>query len=126
MPGRPARPRWPGIRSRRRAARGSMTRTTPPRRPGRWGPEAPAAGASRVRAKMAQAVQLAALHGATATDRALGQAAAAGRFADGDLASVIAHQALAGPGETSRAGEDRTLAQGTGGWAPRGGQEENR
>lgn len=91
-----------------------------------WLAEAAAAGASRVRSKMAKAVQLAALHGAQAVDRALGQAAAAGRFADGDLASVIAHQALAVPGETSRAGEDRTLAQGTGGWAPRGGQEENR
>ena len=45
---------------------------------GLWLAEAAAAGASRVRAKMAQAVQLAALHGAAATDRALGQAAAAG------------------------------------------------
>ena len=53
-------------------------------------------------------------------------AAAAGRFADGDLASVIAHQALAVPGETSRAGEDRSLAQGTGGWAPRSGKEGSR
>jgi hypothetical protein len=91
-----------------------------------WLAEAAAAGASRVRSKMAKAVQLAALHGAQAVDRALGQAAAAGRFAGGDLASIIAHQALAVPGKTSRAGEDRTLAQGTGGWAPCGGQEENR
>jgi hypothetical protein len=69
------------------------------------------AGASRVRAKMSQAVQLAVPHGAQAVDRTLGQAAAAGRFADGDLASILAHQASAAPGETSRAGEDRTLAQ---------------
>ena len=61
---------------------------------------------ARVRAKMAQAVQLAALHGPEAVDRALGQAAAAGRFADGDLASILAHQASAAPGEPSRAGED--------------------
>jgi hypothetical protein len=91
-----------------------------------WLAEAAAAGASRVRVKMAQAVQLAALHGADAIDAALGQAAAAGRFADGDLASVVAHQAAAAPGEASRAGEQATLAQGTGGWAARDGQEATR
>ena len=84
---------------------------------GLWLAEAAAAGTPRVRAKMGQAVQLAALHGAQAVDRALGQAAAAGRFAGGDLASILAHQASAAPGEPSRAGEDRTLAQGTSGWA---------
>jgi hypothetical protein len=88
-----------------------------------WLAEAAAAGASRVRAKMATAVQLAALHGAIATDRALGQAAAAGRFADADLGSILAHQASAAAGEPSRAGEQSSLAQGTGGWARRGGQE---
>ncbi len=72
---------------------------------------------------MAQAVQLAALHGTTAVDQALGQSATAGRFADGDLAAIIAHQASAGAGEASRASEQRTLAQGTGGWARHGGQE---
>jgi hypothetical protein len=45
-----------------------------------------------VRAKMARAVQLAALHGTAEVDRALGKAAAAGRFADGDLAAILAHQ----------------------------------
>lgn len=73
---------------------------------------------------MAQAVQLAALHGAEAVDRALGQAAAAGRFADGDLAAILAHQACAAPGEPSRAGEQRTLAQGTSGWARHNGGQE--
>ena len=91
---------------------------------GLWLAEAAAAGASRVRSKMARAVQMAALHGAGAVDRALGQAAAAGRFADGDLAAVLAHQASAVPGEPSRAGESRTLAQGTGGWAARDGRQE--
>jgi hypothetical protein len=91
---------------------------------GLWLGEAAATGASRVRSKMAQAVQLAALHGAQAVDRALGQAAASGRFADGDLASILAHQASAAPGEPSRAGEARTLAQGTSGWAPRDGRQE--
>jgi Mu transposase, C-terminal domain len=91
---------------------------------GLWLAEAAAAGASRVRSKMAQAVQMAVLHGAQEVDRALGQAAAAGRFADGDLAAILAHQASAAPGEPSRAGETRTLAQGTGGWAARDGRQE--
>jgi transposase len=91
---------------------------------GLWLAEAAGAGAARVRAKMAQAVQLAALHGAEAVDRALGQAAASGRFADGDLAAILIHQACAAPGEPSRAGEARTLAQGTRGWARHGGSQE--
>jgi hypothetical protein len=87
---------------------------------GLWLGEAAAAGTPRVRSKMTKAVQLAALHGAQAVDRALGQAAASGRFADGGLGSILARQALAAPGEPSRAGEDRSLAQGTGGRAARG------
>jgi hypothetical protein len=90
---------------------------------GLWLAEAAAAGASRVRAKMAQAVQLAALHGAAATDRALGQAAAAGRFAEPDLAAILAHQASAAEGEPARAGEQSSLAQGTRGWARHGETE---
>jgi hypothetical protein len=90
---------------------------------GLWLAEAAAAGASRIRAKMGQAVQLAALHGAGATDRALGQAASAGRFADGDLAAILAHQAAAAGGEPSRAGERASLAQGTAGWARHDGTE---
>jgi hypothetical protein len=82
-----------------------------------WLGEAAAAGASRIRAKMAEAAQLAALHGADAVDQALGQAAAAGRFADGDLTAIIAHQAAGSGGEPSRAGERASLAQGTAGWA---------
>jgi len=88
-----------------------------------WLAEAAAAGATRVRAKMAEAVQLAVLHGAAAVDRALGEAAAAGRFAGRDLASILARQATAAPGEPSRAGQQATLAQGTSGWARHGGQE---
>ena len=91
---------------------------------GLWLAEAAAAGAARVRSKMARAVQMAALHGTGPVDRALGQAAAAGRFADGDLTAILAHQASAAPGEPSRAGEDRTLAQGTGGWAARNAGQE--
>ena len=88
-----------------------------------WLAEAAATGASRVRATMATAVQLAALHGPGATDRALGQAAAAGRFGGGDLAAILARQAAAAEGEPSRAGEQSSLAQGTAGWARHGGQE---
>ena len=44
---------------------------------------------------MAEAVTLAALHSAVVVDRALGRAAVTGRFGDGDLASIIAHQASA-------------------------------
>ena len=75
---------------------------------------------------MAQAVQLAVLHGAAGVDRALGQAAAAGRFAEHDLAAILAHQASAADGEPSRAGEQSSLAQGTAGWARHCGTEATR
>ena len=88
-----------------------------------WLGEAAAAGASRIRVKMAEAVQLAALHGPAVADAALGRAAAAGRFADGDLAAILAHQATAGSGEPSRATEHASLAQGTRGWAQHDGTE---
>jgi hypothetical protein len=87
-----------------------------------WLAEAAAAGSSRVRAKMAGAVQMAALHGSLVVDRALGEAAAAGRFADHDLASILAHQATAADGELSRATEQASLAQGTSAWARQAGQ----
>jgi hypothetical protein len=48
-----------------------------------WLIAAAAAGASRVRRKLAEAVDLAKLHGATQVDEALRAAADAGRFADG-------------------------------------------
>jgi hypothetical protein len=87
---------------------------------GLWLAEAAATGASRVRAKMARAVQLACLHPATDVDRAQGQAAAAGRFGEGDLDTILAHQACATAGPASRASEAATLAQGTTGWAALG------
>lgn len=61
--------------------------------------KAAAAGTSRVRRKMAEAVDLAKLHGADLVNHALETCARAGRFADGDLASVLAHQARTGGGE---------------------------
>jgi hypothetical protein len=93
---------------------------------GLWLAEAAAAGAARVRAKMAAAIQLARLHPAEAVDRALGQAAAAGRFGEHDLASILVHQASAAAGEPSRAAEQHTLAQGTSAWARHGGREADR
>ena len=63
-----------------------------------WLTEAAATGAGRVRAKMAEAVELARLHGDAVVDRALGQAGTSGRFAEGDLAAILSHQATALPG----------------------------
>ncbi|MGH9057987.1 MAG: Mu transposase domain-containing protein, partial [Acidimicrobiales bacterium] len=57
----------------------------------RWLREACGAGVARIRAKMSQAVELAALVGATPVDRALGMAALASRFEEGDLASILDH-----------------------------------
>jgi hypothetical protein len=82
-----------------------------------WLTEAAAAGATRVRAKMGEAVELARLHGDTVVDRALGQAGLAGRFAEGDVAAILTYQATALPGPAGRAGQRHTLAQGTAGWA---------
>ena len=55
-----------------------------------WLVEAAAAGTSRMKVKMAQAVTLARLHGTERLDWALGHAAMFGRFAEGDLASILA------------------------------------
>lgn len=78
-----------------------------------WLIEAGAAGASRVKVKMAEAVELAALEGHTRVDWALGQAATFGRFGEGDLSSILAaHPA----GSSRRAGEDHSLQDGTHTW----------
>ena len=82
-----------------------------------WLTEAGAAGTTRVRAKMAEAVSLAKLLDADRVGWALGHAAVTGRFGEGDLASILAYQATARPGPTHTASEHRSLAQGTGGWA---------
>jgi len=57
-----------------------------------WLIKAAAAGASRVRRKMAEAVDLAKLHGGEQVEHALKVCADAGRFAEGDLAAILAHQ----------------------------------
>ena len=84
----------------------------------RWLTEAAASGAARIRSKMARAVELAAVVGADRVDAALGLAAIAGRFADGDLASIIDH--LAAERETVGvviADEAHSAQPGTSGWA---------
>jgi hypothetical protein len=81
-----------------------------------WLKEAGAAGASRVRTKMADAVALAKLAGVEAVDWALGHAAIYGRFAEGDLASIVAHHAGGGDGEVHRASESRSLQTATSAW----------
>ena len=65
-----------------------------------WLVEAASAGTSRIKTKMAQAVDPARLHGHTRVDWALGHAATYGRFADGDPASILAAHP---PGQRRRA-----------------------
>jgi len=76
---------------------------------------------------MARAVELAAVVGAGKVDAALGLAAIAGRFADGDLASIIDHLAAERQvGEVVRADEAHSAQPGTSGWALLGRQEAGR
>ncbi len=63
----------------------------------RWLVEAAATGVVRIRAKMARAVELAAVLGGDRVDEALGLAAIAGRFAEDDLVSILDHLRAAGP-----------------------------
>lgn len=85
----------------------------------RWLILAAASGAERIRTKIRRATELAALVGATPVDRALGLAAEAGRFADGDLESIVDHLRLMGDrtAEPRDAGDaDDTLQPGTSAW----------
>ena len=66
---------------------------------------------------MAQAVELAAVLCTEIIDTALDMAAEAGRFADGDLASITDHLAQVGAlGEITRADETHSAQPGTRGW----------
>jgi transposase len=84
-----------------------------------WLTEAAAAGSTKIRVKMADAVALAKLFDPTRVDWALGHAAVHGRFAEADLGSILDHHAASGSrhAQAHRAGEDRSLTQGTSGWA---------
>jgi hypothetical protein len=83
-----------------------------------WLIEAAASGTSRVKVKMAEAVTLSRLHGAERVDWALGHAAMFGRFAEGDLASILAANP---PGQRRSAGDVHSLQTGTGAWHQLGG-----
>ncbi len=82
-----------------------------------WLTEAAAIGARRVRAKIAEAVALAKLHGQAEVDKALGTAAIVGRFAENDLIRILAYQAGRDHGEPTRAGEGHSLQPGTSAWS---------
>ncbi|WP_244285296.1 IS21 family transposase, partial [Cryobacterium shii] len=73
-----------------------------------WLLEAAAAGTTRMNVKMADAVALAKISGLTAVDEALGEAATYGRFATGDLASILGSNSSRTL--THRADEGQSLA----------------
>jgi hypothetical protein len=79
-----------------------------------WLVEAAACGAARIRSKLADAISLAKLHGTERVDQALGVAALAGRFDDGDLTSILEH---ASTGDAAAlASDDHSLQPGTSKW----------
>ena len=82
--------------------------------------EAAAVGARRIPGRMAEAVTLASLHGTGAVDHALGTAAMAGRFAEGDLESILVHSA-GGLAAGILPPASHSLAQGTAMWSALGG-----
>jgi transposase len=124
-PGRPAirdehyPPRPPGALERRPRARNGEEQAFLGLGPGaeQWLVKAAAAGTTRLRRKLAAAVDLAKLHGPEAVEQALAAAAQAGRFADGDLEAILAHQAA---GEVipfpAGASEEQTLQRSTKSW----------
>ncbi|MBL0707013.1 IS21 family transposase [Sinomonas sp. JC656] len=83
-----------------------------------WLAEAAAAGTARMNVKMAEAVALAKIAGTAEVDKALGDAALDGRFAHGDLASIL--NASIARTTMHSADEARSLTQGTAAWASLG------
>jgi hypothetical protein len=83
-----------------------------------WLVEAAAAGTVRMRVKMSAAVELAALVGVGEVDIALGLAAAAARFAEDDLMSIVRHRREgARPADLVVADEAHSVQPGTSTWA---------
>jgi len=84
----------------------------------KWLIAAAAAGAQRVRRKMAEAIDLSKLHGPEQVSRALATCTEAGRFADGDLQAILSHQQqTAGVIQLPlRASEDSSLQPSTRAW----------
>jgi len=81
-----------------------------------WLVRAAAAGTARVRRKLAEAVELAKLHGSEAVEQALAAAAEAGRFGEGDLAAILQHQQRGPASLLARASEQQTLQRSTAAW----------
>lgn len=81
-----------------------------------WLVRAAAAGAVRLRRKLAEAVDLAKLHGEAEIEQALAAAARAGRFGEGDLAAILHHQRTSSSAAPGRASERLTLQRSTAAW----------
>jgi hypothetical protein len=79
--------------------------------------EAAAAGTTKMRVKMAEAVALAKLGDPVKVDWALGHAAVNSRFAEADLGSILSYHARTSTGPRHQASETRSLTQGTGAWS---------
>jgi transposase len=87
-----------------------------------WLVEAAAAGTTKMQVKMTEALALAKLFDPVEVDWALGHAAVHGRFAEADLPAILDHHATRPAAGEHRASEDRSLTQGTSGWARLGQQ----
>lgn len=112
-------PRPPGALGRRPRAASAEEAAFLAIGPGasKWLTRAAAIGATRVRRKMAEAVDLAKMHGAGEVDGALEAAADVERFGDGDLASILAHRESAEVIEfPRRRTETATLQSSTAAW----------
>lgn len=81
-----------------------------------WLIAAAAAGTTRLRRKVAEAADLAKLHGPGPVDEALRTAADAGRFADGDLAAILAHHEAKVIAFPARASDEQSLQRSTRSW----------
>jgi Mu transposase-like protein len=81
-----------------------------------WLIAAAAVGTTKLRRRLAEAIDLAKLHGFEEVDDALATAARAGRFADGDLASILAHRGAQVVEFPARASEERSLQRSTRSW----------
>ena len=74
-------------------------------------------GTARIRTKMAEAVELATLVCGGRVEEALGMAAIAGRFGEGDLASILDHiEAGRAAFDLMAADETPSAQPGTGSW----------
>jgi transposase len=112
-------PRPGGALERKPRARSSEERAFLELGPGAeaWLVKAAAEGATRVRRKMAEAVDLAKLHGAEQVEHALKVCAEAGRFGEGDLAAILAHeQAGTVIPFPTKVSEERSLQRSTRSW----------